>query len=98
MDNENGTLDQMLAEYRDMFIELQPAIDEMNMLKKQIVAHVKETGETGDVDGVTVKIRKGSERTTWDSKALAGYAAAHPEIEQFKSVKMSSPAVVVTVD
>lgn len=90
-------LNELLTQYRDMYIELQPAIDQMNALKKQISEHVKETGETGNVEGVNVSIRKGSERVTWNSKALVGYAAAHPEIEQFKSVKMSSPAVTVKV-
>lgn len=97
MENENGTLDQMIEEYRDLFIAFQPQIDYMNTLKKQITQHVKETGETGDVEGVTVSIRKGGTRTTWDSKALVGYAAAHPEIEQFKSVKTTAPSVTIKV-
>ena len=92
-----NNLNQLLTQYRDMYIELQPAIDVMETLKKQIASHVKETGETGDVDGVTVSIRKGSERATWDGKALKGYAAAHPEIEQFCKVSVTSPSVTIKV-
>jgi hypothetical protein len=91
-------LNELLTQYRDMYVELQPAIDQMNALKNQISEHVKETGETGDVDGVKVSIRKGSSRRTWDSKALAGYATAHPEIEKFSSVKISAPAVTIKVE
>lgn len=90
-------LDEMLAEYRDMFIELSPHIDALENLKRLIVAHVKETGETGNTEGVTVKIRSGYERVSWDGKALAGYAAAHPEIETFKSVSAVGPSVTIAV-
>ena len=44
--------------------------------------HVVTTGETAKIDGLSVTFVKG--RTTWDSKALDGYAAAHPEIERFR--------------
>lgn len=40
--------------------------------------------------------KKGYERTTWDSKALGGYAAAHSEIEKFKKVTMVAPVVSIT--
>lgn len=93
-----NSLNELLTKYRDMYVELQPAIDQMNALKAKITQHVKETGETGDVDGVTVSIRKGSERVSWDTKALKGYAAAHPEIEQFCKVTITSPAVTVKVE
>ena len=91
-------LNDALEIYRDMKTELQPAIDELNTLEKQIKAHVKETGETGNVDGVSVKIKNGYERTSWDGKALKGYAAAHPEIEQFMKVTTVSPSVTIKVD
>lgn len=94
-DMEN--LNDLLLAYRDMVNKYQHHIDDMNTIKKEIAKHVKETGETGDVEGVTVSIRKGSTRTTWNGKALEGYAAAHPEIEQFKTVKESSPSVTIKV-
>lgn len=79
-------LDEMLQQYAAMTIELAPALDAMKDLERRIKAHVLETGETGNGDAVAVTIRNGYERTTWDGKALAGYAAAHPEIEQFCKV------------
>lgn len=98
MENEILTLDEMLEMYRDMKNELAPMLDDMNVLEEQIKAHVKETGETGNVDGVTVKIKNGYERTSWDGKALKGYAAAHPEIEQFMKVTTVAPSVTIKVD
>lgn len=90
-------LNEMLAAYRDKKIKLQPALDTLSDLEKQIKAHVLATGETGDVPGVTVSIRNGYERVSWDGKALIGYAAAHPEIEQFKSVSVTGPSVAIKV-
>ena len=43
--------------------------------------------------GVKVTFRKGGTSVRWDSKALVGYAAAHPEIEQFKSITERKPSV-----
>jgi len=40
--------------------------------------------------------KKGYERASWDSKALAGYAAAHSEIEKFKKVTVVAPTVSIT--
>lgn len=97
MENENLTLDEMLEMYRDMKSELSPMIEDMKLLEKQIKAHVKETGETGNVDGVDVKIRNGYERTSWDGKALKGYAAAHPEIMEFCKVTSIAPSVSIKI-
>lgn len=94
---QTESLNDLLLAYRGMVNKYQHHIDDMNAIKKEITQHVKETGETGDVEGVTVSIRKGGTRTTWDSKALVGYAAAHPEIDQFKSVKTTAPSVVIKV-
>lgn len=90
--------EEMLAKYRDMKIELQPAIDAMTALEKQIKAHVLETGEISHgVDGIEVNVRSGYTRQSWDSKALAGYAAAHPEIAQFCKETNVSPSVSIKV-
>ena len=91
------TLEQMLVAYRDMMIELSPAIDSMEALGKRIKEHVLETGEKADVTGVTVTIRNGYTRQSWDGKALTGYAAAHPEIMQFCKESAVSPSVALKV-
>ena len=41
--------------------------------------------------------RKEYERASWDSKALTGYAAAHPEIEQFKKITIVEASVSISV-
>lgn len=90
-------LSEMLAQYRDMKAELAPALAALGELEKSIKTHVLETGETAEIDGASVSIRNGYERVSWDGKALAGYAVAHPEIEQFKSVSAVKPTVVIKV-
>jgi hypothetical protein len=95
--NEMVTLDDMLTIYRDMSQELAPMLKELKDLENAIKGHVKETGETGNVDGVTVKIRNGYERSTWDSKALKGYAVAHPEIAEFCKITVVGPSVSIKV-
>ena len=59
--------------------ELESAIKEM----------VIEHGMT--VKGEFIMAVRNKGRETWDSKKLSGYAAAHPEIEQFK--KVGNPTV-----
>lgn len=90
-------LELMLERYRDMKAELSPAIDRLADMERAIKRHVEQTGETAAIEGASVSIRGGYERVTWDSKALAGYAAAHPEIEQFKSTAAVKPSAVISV-
>lgn len=92
-----ATLEEMLEQYRDMQQELQPALDALNTLKKRIQSHVLETGQIAEVEGAKVSIRRGYVRTSWDSKALDGYAAAHPEIERFRTEREIGPSAVVKV-
>jgi hypothetical protein len=42
--------------------------------------------------------RRESERSSWDTKALLGYAAAHPEIEQFRKVTPVKAAVMISFE
>lgn len=90
-------LTEALEKYRDMNIELSPAIDAMKDLEKQIKDHILETGEMADVDGVTVSIRSGYTRTSWDGKKLEGYAAAHPEVLAFAKETAVGQSVAVKV-
>lgn len=97
-ETQEPTIKDQLRRLRDMKAELQPHIDNMKALEKQIKAHLLETGEKPDVDGVTVSFRRGYVRTSWDSKALNGYAAAHPEIEQFRTEREIGPSVSIKVE
>lgn len=59
-------------------------------VEAEIKLAVLSAGET--VKGAyTAVYAKG--RVSWDSKALAGYAAAHPEIERFKSIGAPSVSI-----
>src|SRR5210317_1656233 len=95
--SENINIELLLKMYRDMKLELQPAIDQIKEIEKDIKKHVLETGEVAEVDGCAVSIRNGYERKSWDGKALAGYAAAHPEIEQFCKVTNIRASAVIKV-
>ena len=68
--------------------------EKINLIK----AHVKETGETAEVEGASISIRNGYTRVSWDSKALAGFAVVHPEINEFKTVREIGPSVTIKVN
>jgi hypothetical protein len=72
-------LDALRDEYTPM---LDSAKDMLSGLEADAKRHVVTTGETAKIDGLAVTFVKG--RTSWDTKALDGYSAAHPEIERFK--------------
>jgi len=60
-------------------------------LEDVIRATTLEIGET--VKGDTLYAVFSKPRTSWDSKGLAGFAVAHPEIEMFK--KVGKPSVSI---
>ena len=65
-------------------------VENVTKLESEIKKAVLEHGAT--VKGVyTATYSKG--RVRWNTKALDGYAAAHPEIEQFKQI--GSPSVSI---
>jgi len=97
MEAPNMNLELNLQMYAEMKAELQPALDLLKTLEKEIKAYVLETGEVAEVDGCAVSIRKAYTRTSWDGKALKGYAAAHPEIEQFCKATEIKPSAVIKV-
>ncbi len=89
----------MTPEIRDQLAEVDaefdPKIAELNMtlsiLEAQIKAQVLEAGRT--IKGSLHSFTFSKPRISWDSKGLDGYAAAHPEILQFR--KEGSPSVSV---
>ena len=69
-------------------IALDPVLDAyVAEVKADVLAH----GET--VKGAHLMAVWVKGRTSWDSKRLDGYAAAHPEIETFRSV--GEPSVTI---
>lgn len=65
-------------------IALQTARAEAAELQERIKAAVLEYGES--IQGGTVKAIHVKGRESWDTKALDGYAIAHPEILSLKTV------------
>lgn len=92
------TLEEMLIQYRDTKRELEPALAELAKQESAIKKHVLETGELAKVDGASISIRNGYDRTSWDGKGLVGYAVAYPEVNQFKKVTAINPSAVIKVE
>jgi hypothetical protein len=69
-----------------------PLQDQLDTIKAALAAAVVAHGETLKTPFGRVEFVRGGERVTWDAKALEGYAAAHPEILKFKSVKATEPS------
>jgi hypothetical protein len=84
---EAGRLQDELDQARE------PYQEKMAALEEKIKAATLELERPANVGGVQVTYRRGYTRTTWDSRALKGYAAAHPEIDDFKSEKYIKPHV-----
>lgn len=86
--------DEVKAQLSAIDVEFDPLTEAVNDTAKIIEADIK-VGVLAH--GTTVKgaytaiYRKG--RVTWSTKALEGYATAHPEIEQFK--KIGNPSVSI---
>lgn len=74
--------------------EFDPLTEAVNstiaVIEAEVKAGVLAVGESvkGDYTAVYTK-----GRTSWDTKALDGYAAAHPEIEKFKTVGAPSVSI-----
>lgn len=81
-------LDEIEAEFTPVFANINTRNQELiDMIKAEVVA----AGETVSGEFHQAVYMKG--RTSWDSKSLEGYAAAHPEILQFKTI--GSPSVSI---
>lgn len=91
-------LTESLEQLRDMKQELGPAIAKVGRLEKKIKQHILDTGETAEVKGVTIRLRTGYTRITWNSKALEGYAVAHPDILALRSESEIKPSVSIRVE
>ena len=89
----------LTPEIKDLLAEIDaefdPKIAELNqtkaILEAQIKAQVLEAGRT--IKGTYHSFVWSKPRVSWDTKALDGYAAAHPEIQQFRIE--GSPSVSV---
>ena len=79
---------EVKAEIDAIEAEITPEIEDLRQkaatLANELKAHVASTGEKLVGDRWQIVYTK--PRVSWDTKALFGYAAAHPEIERFKKI------------
>ena len=75
--------------------EFDPKVEDISQQKSMLEAEIKqeilEAGRT--INGTYHSFVWSKPRVSWDTKALDGYAAAHPEIQQFRIE--GSPSVSV---
>lgn len=75
----------------------EPYNQQISDLQAKIAEEVKFTGKSFKCSCGKATYRKEYERTSWDTKALMGYSAAHPEIEQFKKTSLVEASVTISV-
>ena len=95
--DDDSQLEELLGQYRDMKWELQPAVDKLKLLEKEIKKYAMDTGEVAEVDGCSVSIRKGYTRSSWNTKGLEALASLHPWILQQRTERKIGPAAVIKV-
>lgn len=88
--------DNAIREYGDLSRATAAANARLAELEKQIKDYARENGAIA-AHGVTVTVKPGTTRATWDGKGLAGYAVANPEVLAFYSETITSPAVSIRV-
>lgn len=86
---------EILAQLAEIDAECQTTIgslnDGMTQLEAEIKAEVIQAGAS--VKGANLQAVYNKGRVTWDTKALDGYAAGHPEIMPFR--KVGDPSVSI---
>jgi hypothetical protein len=84
---------ELAAELKDLEIEqatsIEPIQQQISELEREIRERVAMAAQSVSGDYLRAIFVKG--RTSWDTKALDGFAAAHPEIEKFR--KLGKPSV-----
>lgn len=83
---------QKIADIEAEFAEKNAAVyEKLAALETEVKTDVVSGGETVKGDYLMAVYNKG--RVSWDTKSLDGYAAAHPEVAQFK--KTGDPSVSI---
>ncbi len=84
---------EVKQQLRDIDSEYDPKLEAISQERAQLEAEVRNDVMVSG-EGVIGEVYRASYvegRTSWDTKALDGYAVAHPEIVQFK--KLGAPTV-----
>ena len=71
-------LEEKLETYRDMKRELQPAIDHMNSIAKEIRALSARYEWTYEIPGASVTYKSGYTRPKWNTAAMDAHIALYP--------------------
>lgn len=90
------TVSEKLEELIQLKAEFAPALARIARLEKEVRSEIAETGEIPDVDGVSIVLVPAGTREKWDTRALAGFAAAHPELLALRSEVPVSPSVRIS--
>ena len=84
---------EVKQQLRDIDFEYDPKLEAISQERAQLEAEVRNdvmvSGQS--IKGETYRASYVLGRTSWDTAALDGYAAVHPEIAQFK--KLGAPTV-----
>ena len=92
-------LEKLLAEYRDMKVEIAFPLEKLVHIERQIKDIVRETGETAEIEGARIMVKTPKKpRVKWDTKALEGFATAHPELAALKTEYWAKPSVIIVID
>lgn len=96
MDKATEIIRNQIAELGEQFEEISsPYKEAYGAIEEEVRQEVFTLAKPFKSDIADVSYRKGYVRASWDTKALTGYAAAHPEIEQFKKETEVEPTVAI---
>lgn len=94
-----NSIEELLTDYRNKKKILQSRMDELADLEGQIKAIAKESKQGVEIEGARViVIEPKNPRVSWNTKALEGFAAAHPELKDLRSESWPAPSVRIIVD
>lgn len=103
--NRQEAIEQLVHDLGLVLQRNQPIIDQLKGVIKDLespereikksLSEMMEPGETVETDLVSVQMRNGYERRSWESDKLEGFAIDHPEILQWRKVAEVGPSLVV---
>ena len=96
-ENRDEELQAVIVTYEDLYSEIAQDVETLATLKAEIVALVKERGESFSHINVTATLKNGYTRTSWDTGGLNGYAVVNPDVLEFKKETKVGKSVAVKV-
>lgn len=96
--DEMNELEELLAQYRDMKVELAHPLEVLKTLEKKIKVRVKENGEVAEIEGARIVVRPSKPRDKWDHEGLKVLAERDDRILKYCKQVTYSPAIIIQVD